>query len=71
MGTVKASMKNKGTNETTESAEKYSVSSKRVAPSPSPFPLTGERNGMRGENVGVVMNFNVVRLKEGIKGLII
>jgi hypothetical protein len=51
-GNVKIFMKNRGTNETTESAEKSSVSSKRVAPSPSPLPCVGERDGMRGKWLG-------------------
>ena len=46
-GIRKTIMKNRGTNETTESAEKCSVSSKRVLPSPSFLPLWGgeEWNG--------------------------
>ena len=49
---VKTFMKNRGTNETTESAEKSSVSSKRIAPLPSPLPCVGERDGMRGKSLG-------------------
>ena len=60
-----------GYDETTEFAEKYSVSSKRIAPSPFPLPLCGGEEWNEGEIGGLVMNFNVVRLKEGTKRLII
>jgi len=65
-GTVETFNKNKETNETTESAEKYSVSSKRVAPLLSP--LWGGEEWNEREIIGFVMNFNVVRLKEGSRG---
>jgi hypothetical protein len=64
-------MKNRGTNQTTESAEKSSVSSKRIAPLPPPFPLCVGEGWNEGEIVGLFMIFNIVRLKEGIKTFII